>query len=274
MTKPNKTANQLKVPPLLYQYRPPKPWAFYNLLRGVVRYSHRWAFNDPCEYLVPPSLVGLSDEDFERLREDAPELFEQAPGDKAGFIEYHDKQLRNVFLRARRRSRFVCFSECKENFLMWSHYAGGGKGFCLEFETAKDRRLFKSPAKMTYQEEWPGTSDAVKALTQKKHQKGAYQGPWAHKAKEWEYEKEWRLLDRHWPIPHECCPLEREYMPKALKAIYLGVGAEASTKKQIQDIVTEKYRHAELWEAFLVDDKYKMDFDPANDAARAAHVAR
>ena len=29
----------------------------------------------------------------------------------------------------------ACFSESNSNFLMWSHYAGGHKGVCLEFDT-------------------------------------------------------------------------------------------------------------------------------------------
>ena len=33
-----------------------------------------------------------------------------------------------------------CFSEKKDDILMWSHYADGHKGFCLEFITPKHNR--------------------------------------------------------------------------------------------------------------------------------------
>ena len=259
-------------PPLLYQYRPPKPWAFYNLLRGVVRYSPRWKLNDPCEFLIKPSLCGLTSADYEKLREDCPDLFEDAPECMGAFIAHYNDELEKMHAHACKHWRFVCFSACKHNLLMWSHYAGGGKGFCLEFDTADDQ-LFHVVAKMTYQKKQTNALDAVEVLKQSRKQgnkkQGVYQGTLAHKPLEWRYEKEWRILER--------CPLiseEKAYSPKTLKAIYLGIGTEPSTKKQIQDIVTKKYRHAELWEAFLVDDKYKMDFAPANDAARAAHAAR
>lgn len=313
-------------PPLLYQYRPPKPWAFYNLLRGVVRYSPRRKLNDPCELLIKPSLCGLTSADYEKLREDRPDLFEGVPEGIEEFIAYHNETLDKAHTDARRAWRVSCFSECKHNLLMWSHYAGGGKGFCLEFNTAEDQ-LFQVVAKMAYRKTWTNALDAVEILKQDGKTPNVYQGPLAHKPFEWRHEKEWRVLDRSPAvIPDDIlsdapenrsvfqqkdykkgvdvlcksagCRMppagsastaddsvilltseEKGYSPETLKAIYLGLqtgaDAEQDTEKQIRAIIEEKYPHAELWYGYLIDDKYKMGFAPANKAAHdAAHAAR
>ena len=66
------------------------------------------------------------------------------------FIDGMEKvrRIRNQELRAQISQRGVaCFTTELNNILMWSHYADGHKGFCLEFDTNffKFQQSTKSP---------------------------------------------------------------------------------------------------------------------------------
>jgi hypothetical protein len=48
-----------------------------------------------------------------------------------------------------------CFTTDNRNPLMWSHYADGHKGFCLEFDTQKCKLLSEKLFPVTYSDEYP-----------------------------------------------------------------------------------------------------------------------
>lgn len=239
----------------LYKYRPPEVWAFDDLSMGVVRYSHHHVFNDPCDFLIAPSLRGMTDEQFESLRKQRPDLFESVSEDKKAFIERHDRQLVNTHLHARQFYRFACFSACHKNLLMWSHYGGHGQGFCLEYDTAK-APIFNHPAKMTYRKKKPDVSDAIEVLTQDKNHSGPYQGFMAHKPLVWKYEQEWRLLEKNWLMS-----ARKPYSRDTLTAVYFGIAATNATKERVRAIVEKEYPDAKMWQGELERDKYKIKFD-------------
>lgn len=83
---------------------------------------------------------------------------------------------------------FVCFSERMSSPVMWAHYADNHRGVCLEFDvtaenifkvTYKSRKLFKGISLETYR-------------NHVNH--GNIREVYGTKAKDWAYEKEWRLL--------------------------------------------------------------------------------
>jgi hypothetical protein len=47
----------------------------------------------------------------------------------------------------------TCFTELNDNLLMWAHYGGQYRGFCLEFRT--DDKLFKKFRKVCYTDTMP-----------------------------------------------------------------------------------------------------------------------
>ncbi len=74
------------------------------------------------------------------------------------------------------------------HILMWSHYADQHKGFVLQFDIVHDVRNFLPIIKVNYSNKyplinWSKLTPAVTAIALKR------------KHKEWEYEKEWRIIN-------------------------------------------------------------------------------
>lgn len=80
----------------------------------------------------------------------------------------------------------LSLSERNDSPLMWSHYASGQTGICLEF-TPNENSIFKFVDKVAYQPTWPkynmitGTAEQLVELL-------LIKGP------DWSYEKEWRII--------------------------------------------------------------------------------
>lgn len=89
----------------------------------------------------------------------------------------------------------ICFSEKPDDILMWSHYANNHKGICLEFTAEKGSELANPQLnqKVEYLDEYPKLkiTDFVNddpTIASKK-------AMWS-KAKIWEYEQEWRMINQ------------------------------------------------------------------------------
>ena len=83
----------------------------------------------------------------------------------------------------------LCLSEKRHDILMWSHYADGHTGFCLEF----DREGFKSwnfCEPIQYRKAYP----TCKQFIDKIESKALHQIFLLRKSEHWKYEKEWRVI--------------------------------------------------------------------------------
>ena len=111
----------------------------------------------------------------------------------------------------------TCFSELNDNILLWSHYADGHKGICLEFDTSSP--LFSKARKVDYSSEFPKI-DPVKFLYGS-HEESVEEGqkPLFTKYEYWSYEKEWRLFHKE---PNKAYG----YSVKTLNSIYFGLAAD------------------------------------------------
>lgn len=91
-------------------------------------------------------------------------------------------------------SRFACFTEKPTNLPMWSHYADGHTGICLEYNITSisniyiTNRLFP----IRYVDKLP---DGTSFLVHNRLPSYSFCDYFlAHKLKDWSYEKEWRLI--------------------------------------------------------------------------------
>jgi hypothetical protein len=95
---------------------------------------------------------------------------------------------------------------------MWSHYADCHKGICLEFSTSQPS-FFQKAQPVNYGEEFPALNlrdivvdEALRSTA-----------PWMlMKACQWEYEKEWRVLD------FEFGPGPKSFPPTTLTGVIFG----------------------------------------------------
>ncbi|MGI9337546.1 MAG: DUF2971 domain-containing protein [Gammaproteobacteria bacterium] len=221
--------DKLKLPEVLFQYRPPELWALENLSRQVIHFTSPEKFNDPYDCNIPPMLSRLPDAGFARLAKMWPDI--------------------------RKKHGVACLSACNDNLLMWSHYAGRGKGFCLAFEVNDiDESILAfgnhevMPVK--YEKNNPSATD----IEIWKAGEDKWGKLFLHKSEDWKYEQEWRLV--------KGSEGEEKYWAAWLKAIYFGTGATDGMKEIIRSIVEETYPDTELWEGELSKTEYKVVFHP------------
>lgn len=134
---------------------------------------------------------------------------------------------KNLFEFLRSDMRIACFSEVYDSILMWSHYANNHKGICIEYNIdelniAKTNFIFP----VIYSEERKNITEDVLE----------YYGTVGlrtvvYKAKEWEYEKEWR----YYRFKHDCKENELRYlkMKNKVSKIFLGARCEESNRIKI-----------------------------------------
>lgn len=168
-------------------------------------------------------------------------------------------------------SAVACFSETNADFLMWSHYASGHSGVCLEFEAAEvsgnvSSFPVESPAPINgeilgWTEELQrvryrstlsmlpfikffevfyeyGDVDLVNLSKSRWHfyAKGISQ-LFLEKLRPWSTEKEWRIVEVNFKAT---VPEERifHYPAGALKGIYFGAKATDATKRRVREALS------------------------------------
>jgi len=183
-------------------------------------------------------------------------------------IEIYKKQMLQLIdfmypLLAEVGKRFVtiaCFCESVKSITMWSHYADSHKGFALEYRMrptlSKGIKKGVGLYPVIYEDERYDASQYMAWAFMKmmgvnvpnpdvmSHVKCAL-----HKSKEWEYEKEWRLVDYS----------PRNYLTEKVTsvkykpvAIYYGVNLTPDNKERLHEIAKKK-RIAEF--EMYIDDK-------------------
>jgi hypothetical protein len=173
---------------------------------------------------------------------------------KPSIDSYRDQILKLIDLGfpwlAAQCKKFVtiaCFCETVQSLTMWSHYANNHKGFALEYNMRPT--LFSEYVNWGL---YPVIYDA------ERYDASSYMG-WSflkliginsknpdmfshakcaiHKAPQWEYEKEWRLVDYSQRDYLKDSCTEIPYKPVA---IYYGVNISESDKKHLHEIACQK----------------------------------
>ncbi len=91
-------------------------------------------------------------------------------------------------------SRFACFTEKNSNLPMWSHYANGHTGVCLEYDISSisDVYIINRLLPVKYVSKLP---DGTSLLSQDETSKFSFMDYiLMHKLLDWSYETEWRLI--------------------------------------------------------------------------------
>jgi len=232
------------IPPRLYKYQSLTPdpqthkiYALENLQQRQIWFSKPEKLNDPFDCNIPFLLKKrVTENEWEKgykglIRRMQNEL----PPDKltTALKTAEERYLTNRKINQRFKDEMIgvnnnnignkqqqefknygvaCFSEDFDNILMWSHYADGHKGLCLEFDT--NYIPFDDVSKVhhvKYRNAYPVISpvafltEPIESLT-----------PLITKSEEWCYENEWRIILQQ---PERT---EFIYDPKALTAIYFG----------------------------------------------------
>lgn len=244
------------LPKSIFKYRSVNQNSLKNLRENTVWLADPKSMNDPydCAHSVdfeilgngrlhanPEHLRNLPEDIAKRITatidsvEDPMELImdellsatspEQAQKIKAVLLEIrkesHEEMGRAASENFKAAFKFCSFSERVDSTLMWSHYADYHKGFCIEYDISTIHPTnhvsrFLYPA--IYSEK---IFDATPYIINKTGNKPVN---FLHlnlaglmKSKDWEYEKEWRLLFSNGAIE-----TEQSYLMPTPKTVYLG----------------------------------------------------
>ncbi|SBV35254.1 conserved hypothetical protein [uncultured Stenotrophomonas sp.] len=145
-----------------------------------------------------------------------------------------------------------CFTEKNDNLLMWSHYADGGRGICLEFEASD--ALFEKAKKVNYVESIPLLS-LDRMLCDKSYDD--VMELFRTKSKAWEYEQEWRVM-------HESAGTSWCYDSTALTGIYFGPSTPDDLIDVICLILGGQNEHVQFYRGSRNSEHFRVDFTKFN----------
>ena len=260
-------------PPSLFKYQPYTNRAVDNLVERRIWFSAPCDFNDPydCGFLL--RIKEPTDSDLHKL---AQHLEAEDPGSvisdprymtKEGYpTEYFRATVMNSAesaMRARVQENYwrkgvSCFSERPDDMLLWAHYGGSYRGFCLEFRTSAE--LFRKIHRVRYVNRIPAL-DSVDALVNREKD-DSFLDMVLTKSSPWSYEREWRLL-------HVRPSLSVRY-GDALVAVYLGSAMPFEHKLHISRLLHGT--SIKLYDVVCDASEYSLRVEELDGNTRASFV--
>ena len=226
------------------------------------------AFNDPfdCKFQVEFSGAKHDKSKFleDLSKKNAPHLNRQQRRSKAReetkVLDDPDlaSAVRGSLIQEIEKWGIYCLSEIPDNILMWSHYANAHRGFCLEFASResdalfgvelwlggqKQKREIVAPFPVEYSTKYP-----VANLLNGQIAKDTF----LRKAKQWEYEKEWRMM-----VPNG--PGARQFPPQCLTGVIFGCRMTEKHKEMIREWCRNREPAITYYEARESEDSYSLN---------------
>ncbi len=254
-------------PKYLYQYQcigePGKPGehTLSNLENRVIFLKKPREFNDPFEFKI---------ETHKPSEDDWYNFFDEIgkPSDlnlKNDFIEEFERSFTRIVDWLKNECGVACFLEYYSNILMWSHYAAGHTGICLQFDTDCDPfSVVDALIPINYKKEIPIVNPLIilrtllfdNALKQENEMQKIIFPLLNTKYCCWSYEKEWRLMARNKDVPTDMSGWTSDVNEQALKAVYLGWKIKHDHEVRILDIV--KGSNVEVYKMNIDQGKYSV----------------
>lgn len=257
-------------PATIYKYESFSETSLRSLKAQSIYFGSPLSFNDPYDCALKAAIDCPDESRFEELRQHY--LSGGAPLEIADlFSTTNSKEFKAMVERAARvvadkysaeflKSKGVtCFSERNDDLLMWSHYGGRYKGFCLEFSTKVEP--FDQIQRVQYSSEMPKIDPVGLILDQ---DGGQVLELFLTKSSQWEYEKEWRLI--HEQIDTLYC-----YPDKALLGVYFGPDIDIESIEIICLILKGQNPHVRFWKGSRSVERFEVNFE---EVTYTAYVER
>lgn len=175
----------------LYKYREGSALDFENLKKNMLVASRPDKFNDPLEFMFRYDYKLIRNEinksfyDIDIIKKQYPN--KNIPDNKKEIIiRYVYKEIMDKMNHDINNWYVLCLSETCSNILMWSHYANNHEGICLEYDV-NELSLHNDIAPVIY-------SDEIVTFKTKKPTRGEFSKLFYTKLKDWQYEREWRII--------------------------------------------------------------------------------
>jgi hypothetical protein len=138
---------------------------------------------------------------------------------------------------------------------MWSHYAGGHTGICLEFDTLAVP--FANATQVEYRSTYPAY-DLVDV---------GYE-PLVTKSQDWSYEAEWRLIaeERGFAQSNQTVKTNQDFLKlpsSTLKSVTIGCLAGDKVRQKIRTLVKTHDPRVTVRQAEIAPDLYEVEITPS-----------
>jgi Protein of unknown function (DUF2971) len=258
---------QVKIMDYLYRYRPfEEESAKETFTHGILYFISPKDFNDPFDCKTSFAMKESSDADFEKLfttsmKADKPESSESEI--KKTFDEIRRGQgWRDNFQKVFRETAeslaeplgMLCLSEERNNILLWSHYADGHKGYCLEFNKSKIEQTpnYCKPVNYRKGDNYPTLKEYVSLSLEEKDRFFLL-----NKSEHWGYEKEWRIIID----PNNGMDGKRKlkFREEFLTGVIFGCEMLDDNKKKIRTWLEGRKSTMKIYQAIKSRDRYAIE---------------
>ena len=257
-----------RIPAKFYKYRAINPNTEAIFTRNQLYFAPPTAFNDPFDSAFHVVMEGRANQmvveslAFQQIRRDRPEFslreaVEAAQQVGAAIVEQRLEEFRAISVEKLARDTndmvgILSLSEKNDDLLMWSHYADCHRGICLEFSTSQPS-FFQGALPVNYGDEFPALNLHEIVLDETLRNTA----PWMlMKARQWEYEKEWRVLD------FECGPGPKAFPRDALTAVVLGCRITDEYRKKVSSWLQTRGCNTVLYQARQVAGHFRLSIEP------------
>ena len=143
----------------------------------------------------------------------------------------------------------ICsLSSVPDDILMWSHYSNSHKGFCIKLLDDKRDRFIARAQEVSYSEDYPIVNPIIDDdLTRMKKSL-------LTKAKHWEYEKEWRVID------HEGGTGIKRFPPHLLVGVIFGCKMSEDHQTLIREWCEHLKPNVSFYQAQEATRTYTLEF--------------
>ena len=249
------------MPDQLFQYTKSKH-AKSLLIDNLMYLRNIEDLNDPFEGDLLVSLNDLNiriiyDDDLELNKNEKEQIENQIKKDRKIQLEEGWEQYKRTF-------KIVCFSERNDINPMWAHYADNHKGICIEYNL-KENNIFRDQCMPINYVEKTNNDTVINKIQEGSFVKNRFIWEvFSKKSKDWEYEKEWRLIyDKQ--VPENIATILTDEEDKKYvqflkpKAVYLGLKISEEDKKLIIDMCN--FNKIDIHQMLKNDSNYNLKYE-------------
>ncbi len=251
-------------PEYLYRYRhlenKHREYTQRILTDSVLYFASPSSFNDPFDCKVhfqPTSLSELRkryEQSMHRLR---PDLARAGRRTKAR-DDFRQRDLKEVMKKTTGKTQdsvnklgVLSLSATDKNILLWSHYAAGHTGLCLRFSGISNSSFFGRAQQVKYSVGYPKVSVGVGPFNSTDVEALLFT-----KAKAWDYEQEWRIIDNKKGFG------EKRFPPELLTGVILGARMSQEDRDEVLRWIEKRNRPVEICEAVVSSNSFSLNIVP------------
>jgi hypothetical protein len=243
-----------KGPQLLYKYYRFNKYTEQIFTASEIYFPSPNEFNDPFDSRIRRVFGGTRHQQKLFLRNMLPRINPSVP--RRAINEMIKNERKRKIVQAsldktenRHRSKIgvYCMSEKRDNILMWAHYSECHTGFCLEFDIQND--FFGKALEVKYSEKFSIVNITEYEYTNHKLLADIL----LTKAKDWEYEREWRIVD------HVKGPGVKKFPPAALTGVIMGCQISNEHRIFLTELIKQREPRPQMYEARVKKEEFGIE---------------